>query len=105
MRQPLVFLCLISCELRHIQFIVFALLREQLLVIADFRDLAMVHNHDFIRIPDRTQTVSNDQAGTVLHQTDHRVLDILFGTGVYRRRGLIQNQNLGIRQYGAGDGH
>ena len=25
MRQPLVFLCLISCELRHIQFIVFAL--------------------------------------------------------------------------------
>ena len=49
--------------------------------------------------------MGNDKAGAALHKLLHGFLDQHLGTGIDRRRGLVQNQNAGIGQERPGNGH
>ena len=55
-------------------------------------------------IADGGKAVGNDQAGAVLHQGYHSLLDVHFGSGIYRGGCFVQNQDLEICQYGTAYG-
>ena len=51
-----------------------------------------------------TQAVGYDEGGAAGHEGVHAALDELLGAGVYRARGLVENEHGGIGDRGAGDG-
>ena len=60
----------LRCEpriLRHVQIVVFPLLREQPVVAAAFYDLPVIHDHDEVGVADRGKAMRNDDAGSVFH--------------------------------------
>ena len=65
-----------------IKLIVFAVLCDKLLVIAALDDLAVLQNHDRIRVADGGQPVRDDKGGAVFHQPVHAVLNVTLGSGV-----------------------
>src|SRR5277367_5506274 len=46
----------------------------------------------------------NEDRGAPLHDAAKLIQDLLFSVGVDARQGIVQNQNAGIAQHGAGDG-
>src|SRR5699024_4841175 len=77
---------------------------QQLLVPALLDDVAVAHDQDGVGVPDGGQPVGDDKAGAAAHQVVHGGLDALFGAGIHRAGGLVQNQDPVVRQDGAGDG-
>ena len=67
-------------------------------------DIAVLHNQDQIRVLDGGKPVGNDETGPASHQVIHSLLNPGFGSGIYGTGGLIQDQYLIVRQYGAGNG-
>ena len=45
--------------------------------------IALVHDQNQVRIPDRGQSMRDDKAGAVLHQLIHRFLDIELRSGIH----------------------
>ena len=71
---------------------------------AGLDDVALLHDHDLVGVADGGETVGDDEAGPVLHQLDHGVLDLLLRAGVHTGGGLVQNQDLRIAEEGPPDG-
>ena len=73
-------------------------------MIPGFHNIAILHNKNQIRIPNRRQTVCNYKACTVLHQLLHALLNQYLRTGIDRGGCLIQNEHLGICKEGTRNG-
>lgn len=68
------------------------------------KDAALVHDHNAVGVFDGGQAMGNHQRGAVLHQPIQCRLHRAFGLGVERAGSLIQNQDGGVFQQGAGNG-
>ena len=66
-------------------------------------DAAVVHHHDAVAHLHRGQAMGDDDGGAVLHQPLERVLHHALALGVERRGGLVEQQQRGLAQQGAGD--
>ena len=64
---------------------------QKLRVGAAFHDAAVFQHRDEIRIADRAQSVGDDKAGSVAHQSLKRLLDQPLRGGVDAGRGLVEN--------------
>ena len=73
-------------------------LRQQLPVVADFNDSAVVEDHDAIGILYRRQAMGNHQRGAVGHQFVESRLNMPLGFRVQRGRCLVQNQDRRVLQ-------
>ena len=71
---------------------------------AGFHDHTVFHNNDCIGITDCGQSVGDDKAGAVLHQSNHCLLDMHFRSCVNGRCSFIKNQNLRIGKNSACNG-
>lgn len=91
-------------KLQLVQGGVMPLVGEEFGVGADLGDAALVHDHNAVGVFDGGQAMGNHQRGAVLHQPVQCRLHRAFGLGVERAGSLIQNQDGGVFQQGAGDG-
>jgi len=91
-------------ELAVVELGVEAAAGQQILVLALFDDVAVVHHHNQVRVADGGQTVRDDETGAILHQLVHGFPDQDFGAGIDRAGGSVLNQHGGTEQHGAGDG-
>ena len=66
--------------------------------------MPVIHDHDHVRVPDGREPVGNDQAGAVLHELHHRVLDLLLRAGINAGGRLVQDQDLRIGKERPADG-
>ena len=73
-------------------------------MIAHFYHAPLIHHHDLIRILNGREAVGDNEAGAVLHQLDHSVLDIFLRSGIHGGSGFVQDQDLRIGQHGTGNG-
>ena len=69
-----------------------------------FDHAAGIHDIDPVGMGDGGQAMCHDQGGLALRQAVQRALDLVFGLLVQRRGGLVQKQDRGLPQEGAGDG-
>lgn len=67
-------------------------------MIALLDNISVFHNQDQICISNGGKPMGNDKAGSALHQVIHGLLDLHLGSGIYGRCGLIQDQDLIVRQ-------
>lgn len=65
---------------------------------------AAVHHVDHVGIDHCREPVGDDDGGAALHQGRERLLDLTFRIGVQRAGGLVQKQDRGVFEEGAGDG-
>ena len=91
-----------ALELQAVEFPVVAALREQFAVGTALDDLALLQHDDLIGVLNGREAVRHDQ-----HRTDRahllkRLLDQDLGLGVDVRRRLVEDQDLGAVQNGAG---
>lgn len=80
------------------------MLFQQTFMIAPFDNPAMIHDHDRVRVFNRTQPVSDDEGRPAAHQLIHAFLHKFLGSRVNRRGRFIQNQYRWIGQRSPGDG-
>ena len=73
-------------------------------MVSGLDDMPVIHDHDRIRVADRGKPVRDDQAGAVLHELHHRVLDLLFRAGVDAGGRFVQDQDLRVGKEGPADG-
>ena len=71
-------------ELCIVQGRVKALLRHEFFVGSLFYDIAVLHDQDQIRVPDRRKPVSDNETGSALHHVGHGILKHFFQAGVDR---------------------
>ncbi len=64
----------------------------------------VVHHDDVVRVLDGGQPVGNDEAGPVLQQFAHGVLNLNFGPRIDGTGGFIQDENLGVGDKGSRNG-
>ena len=62
-------------ELAVVEGSVKSVLRQQLLVLSLFDDVAVAHDQDEVGMPDGREPMRDDEARLVLHQPFHRLLD------------------------------
>ena len=63
----------------------------------------LIHNYDHICIPDCGKAVCNNDAGSILHDKMHGILNSLFCSGIQVGGGFIQNQYVRVGNKGSGD--
>ena len=63
-----------------------------------------VYYEYIVRIPDSGQPVGDHQSGPVCHKPVHPMLNMFLRPGIHRAGGLIQNEDLIVRQDGSGNG-
>ena len=66
-------------------------------------NVPLIQDKDFIGMDNGRQAMGDDKVRSSSHQIGHGFLDQLFCSGVHRRSGFIQNQNLRVADKGAGD--
>ena len=76
---------------------------KKLLVAARFNDPSVIENNDHIGIADGGKTVRYNKRCAVLHQRDHRLLNVHFGSCVDRGSRLIEDENSRVGKNCAGD--
>ncbi len=67
-------------------------------------DGPVVHHQDGVRPADGGEAVGDDEAGAILHQLGHGLLDEHLGAGVDRTGGLVEDEDLRVGQEGPRDG-
>ena len=77
---------------------------EQLIVRPHLADLAMVQNQDGIHRTHRRQSVGDDEARALTHQSAQSFLDPHFRLRVDVRSRLVENEDLGVGGQHAGEG-
>lgn len=85
------------------EFGIEAVLREQLLMRALLHDIPLANNKNYICLPDRTQTMSDNEARSPFERFAHRFLHERFGVRIDRRGCLIEHDDRRIREHGTGD--
>ena len=95
---------LFVAELQIVEALVEAGVLEQLGVLADLDDLAVLHHNNFVSLQDGAEPMGDDEGGAAGHQARHRVLNETFAFGVERAGGLIEDEESRIFQDRAGDG-
>ena len=73
-------------------------------MISVFDDTTVLHDIDFIGVPDGGKPVRDHERGTALHQAGKRVLYEPLALGVKRGGSLVEDQDGRILEHGAGDG-
>ena len=73
------------------------------IVRAHFGDLSMLEYDNPVSVGDSAQAVGDHQTGAAGHQVGNPRLNGAFALGIKITRRLVENQNLGIGQYGAGN--
>src|SRR5690606_3959891 len=68
-------------------------------------DAAMVQHQDLVRMHHGGEAVGDDQGGAAAGDAVELGLDRLFGARVERRGGLVEDQDGGVLEQRAGDGH
>src|SRR5579863_5206250 len=71
---------------------------------APFDNLTLLHDHDLIGAADGGKAVRDDEGGASLHEIGETVLDHFLGFGIEARRCLVENEDAGLGENGAGDG-
>mmetsp|Transcript_73984 Transcript_73984/g.173688 ORF Transcript_73984/g.173688 Transcript_73984/m.173688 type:complete len:360 (-) Transcript_73984:725-1804(-) len=69
-----------------------------------FDNLAPVHHGDDVGVADGAEAMGHDNAGAPDHQAVEGLLHELLALGVQRARRLVEEQDLGVLEQGAGDG-
>ena len=82
-------------DLQFIQFLINTVLGKQLLMGSLFPDLALMHDHNAVRMLDGGQTVSYHNGGPALHQLLKGLLDQKLRLRVDICRRFIHNKDLG----------
>lgn len=100
-RDPL---CVLLQALQVHQLGVPAVLAHQLRVRALLDDPALVEDVDDVGALDGAEAVGDGNGGAALGRLVQGGLDDVLGLGVEGRRGLVQEQDLGVADQGAGDG-
>ena len=91
-------------ELLHIaEPFVVAAQGDQLVVAATLDDFALVHDADLVRAADGGEAVGDDDRCAVAHEAFQCLLDEPFRFRVERRGGLVEDEQRGILEDGAGD--
>ncbi len=67
-------------------------------------DLALFYDEDLVGSADGGETVGYDEGGAALHEEVEAVLDHGFGLGVEGAGGLVEDEDAGVGEDGAGDG-
>lgn len=80
-----------------------AMLVEQLLMSAALHDLAVTNDDDLVRVADGAKAMGDYERRSPLHQPQQRLLDAGLRAGVHAAGCLIQDQNGGVSQDGAGN--
>ena len=91
-------------ELAHIQIMIHTASGQQFAVRAPLHDAVILDDQQLIGVADGAQPVGNDEAGTALQQFLQCGLDQPLGARVHARRGLIEDEDAGVGQDGAGNG-
>src|SRR5262249_14269553 len=86
-------LCLDRRELRLGELAETATASLQLLECTRFDDATMIEHEDACRVPDRGESVGDDECGAVLHDFVKRRQDARFGGGIKRAGRFIENQD------------
>ena len=81
-----------------------AALVEEGLVRALLDDLAVVDDDDVVRVADGAQAVGDDKGGAAFHQAQEALLNARLGARVDAAGGLVEDEDVGIGEDGAGDG-
>ena len=89
--------------LARVQVVVAPAERVERIVGAAFHDPAVFHDQDLLGPPDGRQAVGDHEGGPAFHEIGQARLDGGFGFRIEARRGIVQNQDAGIGQNGAGD--
>src|SRR5699024_1713503 len=76
---------------------------HQLLVGADGGDAAALHHDDAVGILHAGHALGNDDFGGLGDELPEALADQRVGAGIDGRSGVVQNQDLGLLQQGAGD--
>ena len=87
----------------HVQVVVEAARREQLVVRAALDDLAVLERQHLVGVADGAQAVGDDERGPPVQQLLERVLDQPLGARVDRRGRLVQDQDARVGQRRARD--
>ena len=90
-------------ELFGVEIVIETTPAYQLLVITIFSDLTFLNDENLIGIFNCRETVGNDEAGSPAHELVHSFLDQGFGKGVDRTGGFIHDEDIWVRQQGAGN--
>ena len=67
-------------------------------------DAALVHDDDLVGVADGRETMGDDQAGAVVHEARHGVLDARLRARVDVRGRLVEYQDARRSEAGARDG-
>ena len=94
----------LTAELRHIEAVVGAAGREQLVVTAVLDDRTVFHHEDGVGVANRREPVRDDEGSPIGSQGRHRLLHKHLGTGVDRRGRLVEDEQRRVGQEGSGDG-
>ena len=86
-----------------IQLVVGTTFGKQLCMVAGLHDSAPLDHQNAARSAYGTESVGNDETDATGKEVFQPSLNSLLGHGVYRRRGLVHHQNLGVCQYRAGE--
>src|SRR4030042_6378626 len=85
-------------KLAHIEAIIETSLFQQLCVRALLNTLTTINDENQISAPNGTKAMSDNVAGTPLHQPEQSLLNMPLRTSINATRRLIQNQNRRIRK-------
>ena len=86
-----------------IDFAVNAAVLQQLFMGAHSGDAAVIHDKDEVGICDGADALGNDDLGDTGEIAAQGFADPGIGGGVHGRGGIVENQNLGFAENGAGD--
>jgi hypothetical protein len=71
---------------------------------AQLADAAVDQDGNAIGIARGGNAVGDEKGGSALHLRPQAVEDLVFGIGVYAGQGVVEDQDFGVAQDGAGDG-
>ena len=79
-------------------------LGHQFLVRAALDDAAIFEHQDQVGIHDTLDAMGDDEGRAVVHKLHQRIVDLSFGLGINRRRGVVQDQDARVLEQSPGNG-
>src|SRR5438874_4173190 len=76
---------------------------EELVVSAEFSDAAAHKHGDLVSVAGRGDSVGDEDGGAAFHDAVEAAEDPLFGVGVDAGQGVVEDENFGVADDGAGD--
>src|ERR1700682_1924706 len=83
---------------------VIAVAGDKLIVGAYFYDASLVKDGDRVRVADGGHAVGDEDGGAPAHDFPEMVEDFVFGMGVDAGEGVVEDEDAGAAEKGAGDG-